>query len=147
MRRYKKGYITIYVLLACLLCIIITAYIFNLEVRRTRNAESYSKIVSTTKKYDDYKEYAFTYMHRLIISSISNLDYAGVNSYLSLSNPKIKFDNNKACIKYDSVINKIVLETYYDSDYYRRDLYDYKVDSGKIKYVYLKTTYIEGRIQ
>lgn len=126
---------------------VIASYIFCLEVRKIRNAESYKKIVSNTKKYDEYKEYSFTYMHREITSSVSSLDYASVKNYLSLNNPKIKYDNGKACIKYDSVIDKIVLETYNDSDHYRRDLYDYKVDSGKLRYVYLITTYVEGRLQ
>jgi hypothetical protein len=143
----KKGYVTVYVLLVCSLCMILVSYSFYLEVKKIRNLKSYTSLIINTKKLDEYKEYLFTYLHKEVISSLSSLTYDNVKQCLTANNFKFKFDNGKACIKYDYIKNKINFETYYDADYYRRDIYDYKVVSNKLKYIYLNTIYIEGRIE
>lgn len=143
----KKGYVTVYVLLVCSLCMILVFYSFYLEVKKIRNLKSYTNLIINTKKFDEYKEYSFTYLHKEVNSSLSSLTYNNVKQYLTSNNFKVKFDNGKACIKYDYAKNKIVFETYYDANYYRRDIYDYTIVSNKLKYTYLNTIYIEGRIE
>jgi hypothetical protein len=143
----KKGYVTVYVLLVCSLCMIFVSYSFCLEVKKIRNLKSYTNLVVNTRKFDEYKEHAFTYIHKEVNIAISSLTYDNIKQYLITNNFKVKFDNGKACIRYDSIKDKIVLETYYNVNYYRRDIYDYKVVSNKLKYVYSNTKYIEGRIE
>jgi hypothetical protein len=70
-----------------------------------------------------------------------------VKQHLTSSHPKIIIDNKKAAISYNSSNNRLVFEVSINEDYYRRDLYEYKIVSGKLRYVYLNSTYIEGRIQ
>ena len=143
----KKGYVVVYVLLVCSLCMILVSYSFYLEVKKVRNIKSYTNLIINAKKIDEYKEYLFTYLHKEVNTAISSLTSDSVKQYLTTNNFKIKFDNGKACIKYDLSTNKIILETFYSTDYYRRDLYDYKVVSNKLKYMYVNTIYIEGRIE
>jgi hypothetical protein len=143
----KKGYVTVYVLLVCSLCMVLVSYSFSLEVKKIRSLKSYTNYIITTKKFDEYKEYAFTYLHKEVNIALNSLTYDNVKQYLTTNNFKVKIDNGKACIKYDPIKNNIVLETYIKVNYYRRDLYDYKVVANKLKYIYLDTIYIEGRIE
>jgi hypothetical protein len=126
---------------------VLISYSFSLEVKKIRNLKSYTNYIITTKKFDEYKEYAFTYLHKEVNIALSSLTNDNVKQYLTANNFKVKFDNGKACIKYDSMKNNIVLETYTKVNYYRRDLYEYKVVANKLKYIYLDTIYIEGRIE
>jgi hypothetical protein len=118
-----------------------------MEVKKSRNVSSQNSYIIKSKKYDEYKEYAFTLFHKRIKEYVENLSIINVEQYLKANNIITKIDNGKACIKYDSSINKIIFETYYDEDYYRKDLYDYKLIGNKIKYIYLNTIYIKGRIE
>ncbi len=143
----KKGYVTVYILLISFLCMTLVLYSFYLEVKKARNIKSYKNLITNAKKIDEYREHLFTYFHKELNEALRSRSKESVKEYLNENNIKFKFDNDKSCIRYDSNIDKIVLETYYDSDYYRRDLYDYKIISNKLIYVYLKTTYVKGRIQ
>jgi hypothetical protein len=118
-----------------------------MELKKSRYVNSYKNLVIKTKKYDEYKEYAFTYLQKQVTEGVSNFTYNDIRQYLITTSFKVKFDNGIACIKYDSSLNKIVLETYYDEDYFRKDLYDFKVVENKLKYEYIKTLYIRDRLE
>lgn len=143
----KKGYITIYALIVCSFCIMVVIYCFYLGLKKTRNVNSYKAYVIKVDKQEEYKERAFTLMHKNITDAVQSLSLSGVKQHLTSSNPKIIIDNKKAAISYNSSNNRLVFEVSVDEDYYRRDLYEYKIVSGKLRYVYLNSTYIEGRIQ
>jgi hypothetical protein len=143
----KKGYVMLYVLIMCALCIMIVSYSFYFEIKKRSNIESYERYVVKNNKYSEYKEKAFTFIHKDIIENVQALSYSTIRLYLSSRNPKFFIDNKSAVIRYDSSTNRILFETPYTEDYYRRDTYDYKVVSGKLKYVFLKSLYIKGRIQ
>ncbi|MCM0650385.1 hypothetical protein NBE98_18650 [Clostridium swellfunianum] len=152
MYKYKnksiaKGYIALYVIFVCSLCIILAAYSFTLEIRRARTTNSLKNSILKINKVDEYKECGFTYLTNGINSSISSLSLDSVRQYLKASGFKIVYGEGKACIKYDLILDKIVLQTYYDSEFIRQDLYDYKIISDKLIYEYISTKYIEGRVQ
>jgi hypothetical protein len=125
----------------------IATYCYYFEVKKWSNIQSYERYVVKTNKYSEYKEQAFTFIHKNITENVQYLSYTSIKTYLSSSKPKLFIDNKSAVIRYDSAINKILFETLYTQDYYRRDMYDYKVVSGKLKYIFLKSSYIKDRIQ
>lgn len=126
---------------------ILVSYCFYMEVKKMRHIASYKNLIINVKKFDEYKEYLFTYFHKEIKSSVNILNYDNIRQYLSTNNLNIKIDQGKGCIRYDTATDKIVLETYYDNDYYRQDFYEYTVVLDRIKYTHLCTTYVKGRIE
>lgn len=143
----KKGYALIYTLLLCSICMIIVLFLFDLEMKETKNTVSYRNYCLKEKDYEDLKEILFTKLFKSVYANVSSLTINNVKSYLAVSNLYYKTEDNKGCIKYDGSINKIVYESLYEINYCRKDLYDYKIVENKLKLIYLRTLYIRGGIE
>jgi hypothetical protein len=146
-RNMNKGYIIVYILLVCSLCMVLVSYSFHMEISKSKNLRSYKDFIVKARKIEEYKEHLFTYLHKEINLSITSPTSENVREYLTVYLPEIRFDGDKACIRYDSITDRIFLETYTDAYNYRRDIYEYKVVSNEIKYSYLDTKNIEGRME
>lgn len=146
-RRVKKGYALVYTLMLCSICMVLVLFIFNMEVRITKNTLSYKNYVLKESEYEDLREVLFTKLFNNVYANVSVLNSTNLKNYFSSSNIYFKTEDNKACIKYDITINKIVFESVYENDYYRKDIYDYKVVQNKVKLLYLKSIYIRGEIE
>jgi hypothetical protein len=126
---------------------IIVLFIFNMEVKVTKNTLSFKNYALKERDYEDLREILFTKLFNNIYTNVNALSSANLKSYFNNSNLYFRTEDNKACIKYDSTINKIVFESIYENNYYRKDIYDYKVVEDKVKLIYLKAIYIRGGIE
>jgi hypothetical protein len=114
--------------------------------KKTKNLISYKKYIIDSKKIDEYKERLFTVMYENIPENIKNSNTASVKSFFLQNNMLYTYDNGHSKIKYDTARNKIILQSYYDEYYHREDLFDYRVVGGKLKFFYILTLYVEGRL-
>lgn len=142
----KNGFILIYTLLICSLCILIAVYFFSMEFKKMENIISYKKSITKDNKLDEYKEHLFTILYQNMPAEIRNSSTDNVKNYFQQNNTIYNYDNSYSKIKYDAARNKIILQSYYDEYYHRDDLYDYKVLGGKLKFIYIQTLYVEGRL-
>lgn len=126
---------------------IIVLFIFNMEVKVTKNTLSFKNYALKERDYEDLREILFTKLFNNIYTNVNALSSENLKSYFNNSNLYFRTEDNKACIKYDSTINKIVFESIYENNYYRKDIYDYKVVEDKVKLIYLKAIYIRGGIE
>jgi|GEM_PF-2840595 len=145
-RLVKKGYALVYTLLLCSICIVIVLLIFNLEMKVTRNTLSYKNYILKEREYEDNREILFTKLYKNINTNVTELNLDNLKNYFSNCNIYFRTDDNRACIKYDISTNKIVYESIYETNYYRKDLYDYKIIQNIVRLKYISSQYIKGAI-
>lgn len=143
----KKGYALVYILLLCSLCMIFVLFIFNMEVKITKNTISYKNYALKEIDYGDLREILFTKLFNNIYTNVEVLTLSNLKSYFINSELYFRTDDDKACIKYDKTINKLILESVYENGYYKKDIYDYKIDQNKVRLVFINAIYIKGGIE
>lgn len=146
-RIIKKGYALVYTLLLCSLCMIFVLFIFNMEMKITRNTLSYKNYALKERDYEDLREIIFTKLFKNIYTNVDVLSSTNLKNYFINSNLYFRSEDNKACITYDATINKIIFESVYENNYYRKDIYDYKVVQNKVRLVFVNAIYIKGGIE
>ncbi|MBL4937923.1 hypothetical protein JK636_19625 [Clostridium sp. YIM B02515] len=146
-KKMKKGFVLVYTLLITSFCLIIAVYIFTLQVKISKNVNSYKNYVLKEQDYDKYKEYLFTELNEQILKNINKLEREEIKSYLNRSSFSNKSEDNKAKIKYNSIADNIEFTTYYETNYIRIDRYSYNTSDGKLKLIYLDTLYSEGKVE
>jgi hypothetical protein len=117
-----------------------------MEFKKMENIISYKNSITKDNKLDEYKEHLFTILYQNMPAEIRNSSTDNVKNYFQQNNTIYNYDNSYSKIKYDAARNKIILQSYYDEYYHRDDLYDYKVLGGKLKFIYIQTLYVEGRL-
>lgn len=136
-----------YTMILCFLCMLIVLFIFQLEIKVTKNVLSYKDYILKEREYEDNKEILFTKLYKSINTNVTELNINNLKNFLSYSKMYFRTDDNRACVKYDILTNRIFYESIYENKYYQRDLYDYKIIQGKVKFIYLSSQYIEGAIE
>lgn len=146
-KKIRKGFILVYTLLITSFCLIIAVYIFTLQVKISKNVNSYKNYVLKEQDHDKYKEYLFTEFSEQVLKNINKLEREEIKSYLNRSSFLYKSDDNKAKIKYNSITDNIEFTTYYETNYIRIDRYSYNASDGKLKLIYMDTSYSEGKVE
>lgn len=125
---------------------IVVLYCFTMELKNTKNINSYKHYITSTDKREEYKEKLFTQLYKSIIENTEEMNIENVTNYLKSQSIKYTVDDMKGIVKYDESSNHIIFESYNDNYSYRRDTYDYDILDNKLKFIYIETVYIEGRI-
>lgn len=146
-RAVKKGYTLVYTMILCFLCMLIVLFIFQLEIKVTKNALSYKDYILKEMEYEDNREVLFTKLYKSINTNVTELNINNLKNFLSNSKMYFRTEDNRACIKYDISTNRIFYESIYENKYCRKDLYDYKIIQGKVSLIYINSQYIEGAIE
>jgi hypothetical protein len=126
---------------------IIVLFIFQLEIKVTKNALSYKDYILKEREYEDNREVLFTKLYKSINTNVTELNINNLKNFLSNSKMYFRTEDNRACIKYDISTNRIFYESIYENKYCRKDLYDYKIIQGKVSLIYINSQYIEGAIE
>jgi hypothetical protein len=146
-RSVKRGYALVYTLMLCSICIVLVLFIFDMEVKVTKNTLSYKNYILKNSEYEDLREILFTKLFNSIYTNVTLLNSTNLKNYFASSHLYYRTDDSKACIKYDATIDKVVYECVYDINNYRKDMYDYKIIKSKVRLVFLRSTYIKGAIE
>ncbi|MFL0268404.1 hypothetical protein [Candidatus Clostridium radicumherbarum] len=134
-------------MILCFLCMLIVLFIFQLEIKVTKNALSYKDYILKEMEYEDNREVLFTKLYKSINTNVTELNINNLKNFLSNSKMYFRTEDNRACIKYDISTNRIFYESIYENKYCRKDLYDYKIIQGKVSLIYINSQYIEGAIE
>ncbi|MCM8711030.1 hypothetical protein M2651_08320 [Clostridium sp. SYSU_GA19001] len=143
----KKGYILIYILFIGMLCLLIVLSFFTMELKKTKDVVSYKDYIIMNKKEDEYREYLFTELYKNIIQNVIPLTSDCVDFYLNNNIISYDIDGKKGSLKYDLVSKKFLFESYVDDYCFKREIYEYKITNGNLKFIYNKTIFVEGRIE
>jgi len=147
LRKIKKGYILLYTIFICGICMCVVLYSFTLELKKARNIESEKNYLLISNKNEEYKEKLLSILYKNMSENIENNSNLEIKKYLKENSIKYYIDNKKGLLKYDEIEDNIIIDSYVDNYYFRRDIYTYDVVDNKLKFKYDKTIYIEGRIE
>ena len=142
----KKGFVIVYTLIFGMVCIFIVLLCFNLYIYESNNIDCLQSINLKGNNMKECKEYLLTELSDEIKSNISEITRDNIKNYFTShkSDPKITFNNSR--VVFDDKDNQFVLVYKYDEVYLKQEYYDYSVNSGKLKFTYLRYSVVEGSI-
>ncbi|SKA76862.1 hypothetical protein SAMN05428976_102374 [Clostridium sp. USBA 49] len=146
-KKIKKGYILLYTIIITTFCMCIVLYFFTLEFKKIKSIQSEKNYILMNNKYDEYKEKSLTILYQNILENVLEKNYENIKKYFQDSKINFYIDNGKCNFKYNEKDNNLILDTYIDDYFFKRDIYDYDFIDDKFKFIYKETIYIEGRIK
>ena len=147
----RKGSILINTLLLGALCLVVSFYLFTLELQEYKNTKIMKRYVTKVDINQENYEYLLTDLTSLIYSKAEEKNLTVVESsirdMLTQSTELIKIWHNNSFILYNRGNDCFVISSYFDEYYHREDIYDYCVESGKFKCSYRNTSYVLGKVK
>lgn len=142
----KKGYVLLYTLILGLLCIIMAVCCFTLELQIRKNNLSYRNYCLKPNINEEYKENLLTLLNKSIKNSVADITSNNIKDYYILNCNSFKITYKKSYIIYDKNNDDFIMYSYYDEYYHREDIYKYKINEGKLIYMYVNTKYNLGKV-
>jgi hypothetical protein len=89
------------------------------------------------------KEYIFTLLDELLYTNVTNLTSDSIKAYLdSLSGTIVQYEDSH--IEYNKSQNYFVVIYYKDGKFYKKELYQYKVENNSIFYTCIDYSFEKG---
>lgn len=145
-RKSQKGFILVYVLFACSLCFAIVLGIYKMEVLIRRNDLKLQKNIMQVDNIQKSREYLLTELDDNIYKNVNCISEEEVKKFLnSTTDASIKYDDN--LIKYINDSDCFLAEYYINHEFYKEELYQYKIINGSIFYGCIDYSYSKGEIK
>jgi len=147
----RKGSIIIDTLLIGSLVLTISLYLLKLEFEEYKNVKSMKRYVTKADVNQENKEYLLTDFTVMIYNKSNeeglSINKGSLKDLMTRRIDELKLWHNNSFIIYDKDKDCIFISSYFDKYYHREDFYDYSVENGKLKYSYVNTLYVLGRIK
>jgi len=146
----RKGSILVDTLLLGALCLVISLYLFTIELQEYKNTKSMNRYVRKVDVNQENNEWLLTDLISLVYGKVEEKSLIvtdnNVKYVLTQSTELIKIWHNNSFIIYNRVNDCFIINSYFDEYYHREDIYDYRVEGGKFKCNYRNTTYVLGKV-
>lgn len=137
----KKGFVMIYTLVIGLIIIMMSSYVFMLEIKKKAYILNLKSHI-TEKSYNrETTEYLFREMNKFILANNIKINRSELYKLFSSSPDKNKIGDEDYFIYYDLGTDKFVVEQNYRNKKIKRDIYIYNFIDGKINYMYSYSRY------
>lgn len=151
----KKGYILISVLIIGTICMTFALYCFKLQLQE--RGEKLNCNNSYMKLNQECREYLLTRLSKYIeneylSNNLTAMDEEEIQSYFFKSDISkfIRYKDTYVEFEKDNMGNNdkyyFTLILHYGSGDHMKEKYDYIIQDGKIKFIYIKTVYEGGKI-
>lgn len=142
-KRNKKGFVMIIILLILTLILASLIYIFNIEVVRRGNIYNYIKYELGENVYEKHREYLLSRTNNYILSNLSIVTDENIQNLLcNVDNRMICFDSSY--VQYDEDERNIVLYIYPQGKPYKKEYYSWEIKDDifqKNLFYYIKTEF------
>lgn len=137
----KKGFVMIYTLVIGLIIIMMSSYVFMLEIKKKAYILNLKSHI-TEKSYNrETTEYLFREMNKFILDNNIKINRSELYKLFSSNPDKNKIGNEDYFIYYDLGTDKFVVEQNYRNKKIKKDIYIYNFIDGKINYMYSYSRY------
>lgn len=131
----------IYTLIIGLIIIMMTSYIFVLEMEKKSYILNLKDHVTDKSYSRETEEYLFSQMNDYIMSNNVNINKSELYKLFSSKPDKNRIGNEEYFIYYDLSIDKFVIRQNYRNKKIKRNIYMYNYIDGKINYIYSYSQY------
>lgn len=138
---YKKGFIMMYTLIIGMIMLVLAACIFSLQAYEMKYTISLKKHLLSEDKYERYKAYNLTKLNDFIYNNIGAVTEENIKGYFYNTPNKtiVVFEDTEVLYNSDSQCFEIIMP--YEEHYFRKDIYKFEVEDGKVEYIYYNTEY------
>lgn len=140
-KRNKKGFVMIIILLILTLILTSLMYIFNIEVVRRGNIYNHIKYKLGENVYEKHREYLLSRTNKYILGNLSIVTDENIHNLLcNINNRRICFDSSY--IQYDKDKRNIILCIYPQGKTYKKEYYSWEIKDDilqKFLFYYIKT--------
>lgn len=144
----KKGFVLVYTLLIGMLCIMLSLFCFEMLLEIRTNV-IYSKSYILKVEVDQKgREYLLTEIKEYIIKNTATLTIPSITDLLrNTANTKLVQWQGCYVEKYDLNKNYIAAVLPYDDSNILKEVYQYKIVNGSLKFKYVMSLVVKGGLQ
>lgn len=136
----KKGFILIYTLLVGIICLIITMYIFDIQMSEIKYSTSNKRYALMDDNYQRDKEYLMTLFSTYIDTNKVEIKRLTITTFFhDITGSVVSYQGAK--VTYNNTTNEFIFATPYDINAYRNDYYKLETLNEDFKMVFKKTLY------
>ncbi len=144
----KKGFILVYTLLIGMLCILLALFCFEMLLDIKSNQGYFKGCILKVQDSQKGREYLLTEIKNCILSNVSTLTVNNITNFLnSLTSYKLMQWQNCYIAKYDLGKNYIYAALPYDSGNFIKEVYQYKIVDGTLKFKFVFSIITEGSLK
>lgn len=130
----------VYTILVGIICLIITMYIFDIQMSEVKYSTSTKAYLLKEDSYQRYSEYLMTLFFTYINENNEGIKKIGINEFFYNSQDYI-VRYEKAKVSYSNQSNNFIFATPYKYGAYRNDYFELQNIGDSFQMVFIKTDY------
>lgn len=142
----SKGYILIYTLTTCSLCLFIALGCYKMEILIKQNVERTEKNILKVDKEQKHREYILTALDQHIYENIKNISEEEIKRFFnSLDNFSLSYE--ESTVQYNKDKDCFLVQYYLKGKFYKEELYEYRVDGSSVVYGCIDYSFLKGELK